>query len=206
MDVLLRRHRPGTPAVARGWQRLKPVDPSLREHTNDPQRGEADQRLIPVLRDYLRERLPEYMVPSAFVMLDALPLTPNGKMDRKNLPSPVARPVALVGGFVAPRSSIERQIARVWQEVLGVDTVGANDNFFDLGGHSLLMVRVHGRLFEIFKKDLSVVDLLKYPTVASLAAHVAAEADKPTIAVATDDRASRQREALARQRRASSGR
>jgi len=160
MDALLRRHRPGTPAVAPGWQRLKQIDPSLREHTNDPRRGEADQRLIPVLRDYLRERLPEFMVPSAFVMLDALPLTPNGKVDRKNLPSPVARPVALGGGFVAPRSGIERQIARVWQEVLGVDTVGANDNFFDLGGHSLLMVRVHGRLFEIFKGDLSVVDLL----------------------------------------------
>jgi SAM-dependent methyltransferase/acyl carrier protein len=206
MDVMLRRHRPGTPAVARGWQRLKSIDPSLREHTNDPQRGEADQRLIPILRDYLRERLPEFMVPSAFVMLDAVPLTPNGKVDRKNLPSPVARPVALGGGFVAPRSGIERQIARVWQEVLGVDTVGANDNFFDLGGHSLLMVRVHGRLFEIFKGDLSVVDLLRYPTVASLAAFVAAEADEPAVAAAIDDRAGRQKEALARQRHASSGR
>jgi acyl carrier protein len=161
---------------------------------------------MPVLRDYLRERLPEFMVPSAFVMLDAVPLTPNGKVDRKNLPSPVARPVALGGGFVAPRSDIERQIARVWQEVLGVDTVGANDNFFDLGGHSLLMVRVHGRLFEIFKGDLSVVDLLRYPTVASLAAFVAAEADESAVVAAIDDRAGRQREALARQRHASSGR
>jgi amino acid adenylation domain-containing protein len=206
MDVLLRKHRPGTAAVAPGWQRLKRIDPSLRKHTNDPQRGEADQRLIPVLRDYLRERVPEYMVPSAFVMLDALPLTMNGKVDRKNLPSPVGRPVALGGGFVAPRSDIERQIARVWQEVLGVDAVGANDNFFDLGGHSLLMVRVHGRLLEIFKGDLSLVDLLRYPTVASLALFVAAEADEPGIAAAIDDRASRQMEALARQRPASSGR
>src|SRR5262249_12668810 len=193
-------------AVAPGWQRLKRIDRSLCKHTNDPQRGEADQRLISVLRDYLRERLPEYMLPSEFVMLDALPLTPNGKVDRKNLPSPVGRPVALKEGFVAPRSGIERQIARVWQEVLGVDAVGANDNFFDLGGHSLLMVRVYGRLLEIFKRDLSVVDLLRYPTVASLAAFVAAEADEPGVAAAIDDRASRQREALARQRHASSGR
>jgi amino acid adenylation domain-containing protein len=203
MDVLLRRQRPGIAAVAPGWQRLKRIDPSLRNHTNDPQRGEADQRLIPVLRDYLRGQLPEYMVPSAFVMLDALPLTPNGKVDRKNLPSPVARPAALRGGFVPPRSGIEQQIARVWQEVLGVDTVGANDNFFDLGGHSLLMVRVHGRLFEIFKGNLSIVDLLRYPTVASLAAFVAAEVDEPGVAAAIDDRASRQREALARQRQRS---
>ena len=84
--------------------------------------------------------------------------------------------------------------------MLGVEAVGANDNFFDLGGHSLLMVRVHGRLSEIFKGNLSVVDLLRYPTVASLAAFVAAEADEPAVAAAIDDRASRQREAFARQR------
>jgi hypothetical protein len=205
VDVLLRKRKPGTAAVAAGWQRLKRIDPSLREHTNDPQRSEAGQRLIPVLRDYLRERLPDYMVPSAFVMLDALPLTPNGKVDRKNLPSPTGRPAARAGGFVAPCSDIERQIAEVWQELLGVDTVGANDNFFDLGGHSLLMVRVHGRLSGIFKGNLSVVDLLRYPTVASLAAFVAAEAGEPSVATAIHDRARRQQEAFARQRPAPSG-
>jgi acyl carrier protein len=139
-------------------------------------------------------------------MLDALPLTPNGKVDRKNLPSPAARSVARARGYLAPDSDIERRIAGVWQEVLGVEAVGTRDNFFDLGGHSLLMVRVHGRLSEIFKGNLSVVDLLRYPTVASLAAFIAAEADEPVVPLAVGDRASRQKNAFARQRAASSGR
>ena len=205
VDVLLRKPRPGTAAVATGWQRFKRVQSTLRAHTNDPERGEADQRLIPVLRDYLRERLPDYMVPSAFVMLDALPLTPNGKVDRKNLPSPAAR-APRAGGFLAPESDIERRIAGVWQEVLGVEAVGTSDNFFDLGGHSLLMVRVHGRLSEIFTGNLSVVDLLRYPTVASLAAFIAAQTEEPAVPLAISDRASRQKDAFARQRPAASGR
>jgi amino acid adenylation domain-containing protein len=202
LDALLRKPRPGTAPVAAGWQRVKRVDASLREHTNDPQRGEARQRLIPVLRDYLRDRLPEYMVPFAFVMLDALPLTPNGKVDRKNLPSAAGRrPGTLTGEFVAASSHVERQIARVWQEVLGTETVGVHDNFFDLGGHSLLMVRVHGRLCEVLKRELSIVELLRYPTVASLAAYVSAELDEAAaIASSVEERASRQREAFARQR------
>jgi amino acid adenylation domain-containing protein len=205
-DVLLRKPRPRTAAVATGWQRFKRVHSTLRSHTNDPQRGEADQRLIPVLRDYLRERLPDYMVPSAFMMLDALPLTPNGKVDRKNLPSPAAPPVARAGGFLAPQSDIERQIAGVWQEVLGVEAVGTSDNFFDLGGHSLLMVRVHGRLSEIFQGNLTVVDLLRYPTVASLAAFIATETEEPAVSLASSDRVSRQKDAFARQRPGASGR
>jgi hypothetical protein len=101
--------------------------------------------------------------------------TPNGKVDRRNLPSPEGRRVELERGFVAPRTKVERQIGRVWQEVLGLEMVGVHDNFFDLGGHSLLMVRVHGRLSEILEGEFSVVNLLHYPTVASLAAFVAPE-------------------------------
>ena len=204
MDVLFRKLKPGLMPVAAGWQHVRLVNPSLREHTNDPQRAEAGQRLIPALREHLRERLPEHMVPTVFVMLDALPLTPNGKVDRKNLPSHASRPVAQTGGFVAPRNQMERQIARVWQEVLGTETVGAHDNFFDLGGHSLLMVRVHGRLCEVLSRELSIVELLRYPTVSSLAAFVSADIDQTQAATMIEKRASKQREAFARQRPTSS--
>jgi amino acid adenylation domain-containing protein len=118
------------------------------------------------LRAHLRERLPEHMVPAAFVRLDALPLTPNGKLDRKALPPPgEEHPAALS----SPRTEAERAIAAVWKDVLGLDSVGVADNFFDLGGHSLLLVQAHARLREIFRQDFSVIDLFKYPTVGSLA-------------------------------------
>lgn len=201
MDALLRQPQPGTGPLAWGWQPVRRVDPSRHKHTNDPQHGGAGHQLIPILREYLRERLPDHMVPSAFVIMEALPLTPNGKVDRKNLPSPdTRRDETVTGGFVAPRTKVEGQIARVWQEVLGVDTVGVHDNFFDLGGHSLLMVRTHGRLAELFKGELSIVDLLRYPTVASLAGFVSAETDHsgPAVQAAIHARASKQREALLR--------
>jgi len=92
---------------------------------------------------------------------------------------------------------IEQQIARVWQEVLAVDSVGVFDNFFDLGGHSLLMVRVHGRLAEVVEADISIVDLLHYPTVAALASHVLRSANQPAVSPATfEDRVSEQRAAF----------
>ena len=168
-DALLRQRNGRSSPVAAGWQRGRRATLPPSQLTNDPQRSEGAHRLVSALREYLRERLPDYMVPSAIVLLDALPLTPNGKVDRRNLPSPEGRRVELECGFVAPRTQLEQQIARVWQEVLGVETVGVHDNFFDLGGHSLSMVRVHGRLCEALKADLSVTDLFRYPTVSSLA-------------------------------------
>jgi len=120
----------------------------------------------PSLREYLRERLPEYMVPSTILALDALPLTPSGKLDRRALPSPEPRRMDL--SFVAPVTENGRRIAAVWQEVLGVDRVGRNDDFSDLGGQSLLMVRVHTRLRDVYG-NLSLTDLFQYPTVSALA-------------------------------------
>jgi len=200
IDVLMHSRQAGMRPVVAGWQRRPRANPPASQLTNDPQRSEAAQRLVPMLREYLRERLPDYMVPSAIVLLDALPLTPNGKVDRRNLPSPEGRRVELEQGFVAPRTQAEQQIARVWQEVLGLEIVGVHDNFFDLGGHSLLMVRVHGRLSEIVAGDLSIVDLLQYPTVASLAAFVAPETAEPSTLSTIEERASKQREALTRSR------
>ncbi len=124
---------------------------------------------------FLRRRLPEYMVPSAVVSLDALPVTPNGKLDRPALPAPQwdREPS---GGYVAPRSEIEQQIAAVWCEILGVDRVGVRDNFFDLGGHSLRLLQVQAELLKRLGRELRAADLFQYPTVETLAARLMKEA------------------------------
>ncbi len=123
------------------------------------------------LRGALRQRLPEYMVPAAFVVLGALPLTANGKLDRRALPAPDA---ASRGPVVAPRTATEEAIAAVWREVLGLPAVGVEDSFFDLGGHSLLIVQVHRLLAGQFP-ELAVVDLFRYPTISALAQFLSKE-------------------------------
>ncbi|MBW3571292.1 MAG: amino acid adenylation domain-containing protein, partial [Gemmatimonadetes bacterium] len=126
------------------------------------------------LAAWVRQRLPEYMVPAAFVVLDALPATASGKIDRGALPDPewadAARP------FVSPRTPVEAAVAHVWSAVLGVDAVGAEDDFFALGGHSLLATRVVVRMREGFGADLPLRALFEAPTVAGVAARIAADA------------------------------
>jgi amino acid adenylation domain-containing protein len=117
------------------------------------------------LRDYLLERLPDYMVPSAIVALDTLPLTTNGKVDVRALPAPVPET-----GDREPESAAERVLARLFAKILGLDTVGADDDFFDLGGNSLLAVRLVGRLRSKYGVELRVKDLVRTPSVAGLAA------------------------------------
>ncbi|HZH31548.1 MAG TPA: amino acid adenylation domain-containing protein, partial [Pyrinomonadaceae bacterium] len=121
------------------------------------------------LREHLRGRLPEYMVPTAFVALERLPLTPNGKLDRRALPEPGT------GGeeYVAPRNEIEAALAEMWVELLGVERIGVNDNFFELGGHSLLATQVVSRVREAFRVELPLVGIFQTPTVAGLAEAVA---------------------------------
>lgn len=156
------------------------------------------------LRAHLRESLPEYMTPSRFVLLEKLPLTANGKVDRKALPDPVAAGFERGGGFAAPVSGLERTIASVWAEVLGVPEVGTNDNFFDLGGHSLALARVHAALEGRLSRSLPLTDLFRYPTVKALAASLSqAEAGGADAAVL--ERAGRQRQALERQRQRRAG-
>ncbi|MBE7384654.1 MAG: amino acid adenylation domain-containing protein [Leptolyngbya sp. SIO1E4] len=123
------------------------------------------------LQGFVREKLPNYMVPSAFVVLDAIPLTPNGKVDRGALPAPESRP-QLAETYVLPQTETERIIAAVWQEILQLEKVGINDNFFNVGGHSLLLVKIQARLNDIFEQELSIVEFFKYPTVRSLAKHL----------------------------------
>ncbi len=119
------------------------------------------------LRDFLGRRLPAYMMPAAFVFLDALPLTRNGKVDRRALPQPdyARKP------FVAPRTLYEEALAGIWSELLGVERVGVHDNFFELGGHSLLAMQVVSRLRELMGVELPLRTFFDNPTVEALAPH-----------------------------------
>jgi acyl carrier protein len=130
-----------------------------------------DQRLTGAtteLRNYLKEQLPDYMFPSAFVFLDALPLTPNGKLDRGALPAPDQTRPDLESPFVAPSTPIEEALARIWAEILKLERVGIHDNFFDLGGHSILAIQVVSRVREAFHVELSLRAMFETPTVAGL--------------------------------------
>jgi amino acid adenylation domain-containing protein len=120
------------------------------------------------LRQFLQQQLPNYMIPSRFILLDALPLTPRGKVDRQALPSPSSHRPHLDEAYVAPRNEDETRLAYIWSELLKVNTVGVHDNFFALGGHSLLAVQVTYRVREAFHVDLPVRLLFESPTVAQL--------------------------------------
>ena len=134
---------------------------------NDPVRGGRVRALVADLRQRMAERLPDYMVPSAIVCLDRLPLTPNGKIDRRALPVPAGLDVE--GKYEAPRTPDEEKLAAIWAAVLGVERVGATDNFFHLGGHSLLAIQVISRIREAWAVELPIKALFDTPTVRSLA-------------------------------------
>jgi acyl carrier protein len=151
------------------------------------------------LRTYLRQFLPEYMVPASFVILDTLPLNTNGKVDRKALPDINGTRPDLEAAYVPPQTELERVIAAIWQEVLNIEKVGLNDNFFDLGGHSLLLFKVHTRLEEALSRSVSMVDLFRYPTVSALADYLNREPqDRPKLKKSID-RADQQKDAMKRQ-------
>jgi len=127
------------------------------------------------LRQFLRNKLPDHMIPNDFVMLESLPLNSHGKIERGALPAPSGLRPELDTSFVLPRTEAERNIATVWQEVLRLEAVGVFDNFFDLGGHSLLMIQVHDKLRERFNFEVSMVELFEYPSINSLAEHLSRE-------------------------------
>jgi amino acid adenylation domain-containing protein len=151
------------------------------------------------IRGQLRDRLPEYMIPSAFVALGALPIGVNGKIDRPALPAP--RRQHRPGGVPSvPRSELERVISGIWREALGVDQVGIHDSFFDLGGNSLLLVRVHARLQEALAKSIPIMDLFNYPTIDRLAAHLRGGPERQPQAGEGLERARTRKDALERRR------
>jgi amino acid adenylation domain-containing protein len=121
------------------------------------------------LRQYLSRTLPGYMIPSYFVQIEDMPLTPNGKVDRKTLPEPGARPVS---DYVAPATDNERKIAEIWKKTLGLEKVGIHDNFFDVGGNSLKIVKLSVELKNRMGKEIPVAKMFQYPTIASLAGYI----------------------------------
>ena len=140
------------------------------------EKGESEEvqraNLVVGLRRWLAEKLPEFMVPSAFMVLDTMPLTPSGKVDRKALPAPdQLRDAAAV--YVAPRTSLEETLVQIWKEVLRVDRVGVQDNFFSLGGHSLLATQVISRIRKLVDVELPLRQLFEFPTIAELVSRIA---------------------------------
>ncbi|MEA2172934.1 MAG: hypothetical protein QOD00_526, partial [Blastocatellia bacterium] len=178
----------------RGW-RVEPGEveaalashPSVRECVVIVREDRlGDQRLVAYLvvektaslisageiRSLLKERLPEYMIPSAFVFLDQLPLTPNGKVDRRALPAPDAARPELQDQFIAPRTPTEERLAAIFAQVLGLKEVGASDNFFELGGHSLLATQVISRISEAFQVEMPLDSIFESPTLKEMAGRI----------------------------------
>ncbi|HEU4880807.1 MAG TPA: condensation domain-containing protein, partial [Longimicrobium sp.] len=153
-------HFPAAVDAERPWE----------SYANDPQWGRRMRALVPALREAARARLPEYMVPSAFVVLEAFPVTANGKVDRGALPAPDA--LGSRGTYVPPRTPAEERMAGIWGEVLGVERVGSEDNFFELGGHSLLATQLVSRVREAFRTELPLRAVFEAPTLAELAVRV----------------------------------
>lgn len=121
------------------------------------------------LRRFLKEQFPDYMVPADFVVLDEWPKTPGGKIDLQALSSARAAPSQSKAVFIPPQNALEQVIAAFWREVLSVDEIGRDDNFFDLGGHSLLLIQVNRKLKDHCRKDIPLVEMFKYPTISTLA-------------------------------------
>ncbi|MFZ0320634.1 MAG: amino acid adenylation domain-containing protein [Candidatus Sulfotelmatobacter sp.] len=157
-----------------------------------------DRELVPQIRQHLRERLPEYMVPAAFVVVPALPLLPNGKLDRHALPEMIQSNAA--NSDAQPGTPTESRIHQVWREILQLDHVGIHDNFFDVGGHSLLLTAVQTKLAEAFHRDIASVDLYRYPTISALAKRLSGDdpGQRPLQHIA--ERARKQKETLSRRK------
>jgi hypothetical protein len=153
------------------------------------------------VKDRLRQHLPEVMVPGHVVVLDVLPHTPNGKIDRNALPS-LAEVRSSRTAAAAPAeasSDLERQVLAIWEDTLGTSGIGIDDNFFDIGGHSLLLVRMQRRIRDGLERNVPLTDLYRYPTVRSFAQSLTSDATA-TVMQSSQDRAARRREAMSRRR------
>jgi acyl-coenzyme A synthetase/AMP-(fatty) acid ligase/acyl carrier protein len=160
----------------------------------------APSSFINDLRNFLREQLPEHMVPSAYVLLESLPMTASDKVNRDALPEPDDNHHEIETTYIAPRTEIEQTITSVWRELFNVEKLSTHSNFFDLGGHSLSMVRVCSRLREVMNIEISMIDMFKYPTINSLAKFLSQKGIELPSSQQIDDRVEKQKEALARRK------
>ena len=154
------------------------------------------------LRQFLQEQLPEYMVPADFIVLDEWPRTANGKIDLQALSSPPEAPAEPKAVYQPPQNELEQLIAGLWQEVLFVEVIDRDDNFFDLGGHSLLLMKVNLKLKHHCGKEISLVEMFKYPTIATLADFLGGQqnGDSPDSLQKIQERAANRRETSQQQR------
>jgi len=176
-QVKLRGYRIELGEIETALEQVEGVDQAV-VITRDTQFGEkqliayvvmSGEESVNGLRARLKEHLPEYMVPAHFVRLDALPLTTNGKVDRQVLPSPTSEVITRSEQYVVPGTLLERELAKIWSELLGLQQVSIHDDFFEVGGHSLLAIRMRSMVQDRLKRDLSLRDLFRAPTIAGLA-------------------------------------
>lgn len=202
-DALLQRRAPaGVPLVTRFATRQPVALRPWNSYANDPLTAISAETLAPVLRSFLARKLPEYMIPSAIVPLKTLPITANGKVDRRVLPAPDTFGTYARRSGAAPRTEVEQALAVIWQDLLGVDRVGVDDNFFETGGHSLLMIRLQVRMQEAFGTQVAMMDLFRSPTIRALAKLLSVDSPVPPPRLAGDDeRAGKQRAAIVRGRK-----
>lgn len=179
------------------------VTAEQRTRWQSAEKPNMEQALSKRLDAHLRERLPEYMAPRAYMVMDALPLNSNNKVDRAALPAPDQNALS-AHAYEEPRGEREQMIATIWAELLGLERVGRNDNFFALGGNSVLIVQMFGRLSTQTSSELNVADLFAHVTVADLAAHLESSGSSEAATSDTDQRAAQRRQARARERRGSS--
>jgi aryl carrier-like protein len=174
------------------------VTSTLRAVSDQLSPADGRQEITGQLQSFLREKLPDYMLPSTLVLIDSLPLTAEGKVNRQALiDSEVAQPQREI--FVPPRNEMERQLAQIIQEVIEVERVGVHDNFFDLGANSLQLVQVHTRLREFLGKDIQVVDLFRYPTIDAFLKALEGSDEQQSLEQA-QDRSAIRREAMRHRR------
>jgi SAM-dependent methyltransferase len=172
LDAALVRRIAGDQPVVTTTATRPQTRPVWARYANDPLHGQTTRALATDLRSHLRQWLPDYLVPDAFVVLDKLPLTANGKLDRRALPEPDQARPAVGPSVIPPRGHVEQVIADVWRSLLRVRAISIVDNLFELGANSLMVVQAQDRMQQILGTEISMVEFFRYPTIASLSEHL----------------------------------
>ncbi|KZL50079.1 non-ribosomal peptide synthase [Nodularia spumigena CENA596] len=170
IEAVLTEH----PAVTQAVVTLREQEPHLVAYIVP-----RTEIILTEIRSYVGEKLPTYMIPAAFIELEKLPLTPNGKINRKALPTANNLRLAVSKTLVLPQTEIEQTIAKIWRELLTIENLSIHDNFFDLGGHSLLIVRMQGQLHLQLNQNIPLVDLFRHPTINALAKYLTQKTPSP---------------------------